>query len=146
MALSEAQLRSIERARLKVAESAHVITRTYFGEEFEFRFLPTLSQPALEIVAEVQTLANADANIAEMFRNLIAFMDAMATTETAELIAELARAGAMTVNDLVDLQQTVVELVADRPTTRSSSSESGLPSPGPTSTASAPLAASTPLV
>lgn len=138
MALSDAQLRSIERARQRVAESAHVVRRTYFDEEFEFRFLPTISQPAMEIVGRVQELSKGGAgNVAEQLHLLIEFMDAMATDETALLIAELARSGIVTINDLIELQQVIVAEVADRPTTRSSSSESGLPSPGPTSTASA---------
>lgn len=138
MGLSQAAQQAVARAKQRVSESANVIEREYFGETFEFRFLPTISQPALEIVSRVQELGDSDRTLADRLHLLLGFMDAMATDETAELIAELARAGVMTINDLVEVQQEIVTLVSARPTTRSSSSEPGSQSPGPTSTASAP--------
>lgn len=137
---------ALDRARARVADEAIEFTRDYFGESFTFRFLPTMTQPAMEIVARVQALASetGKANVMEQLRAVLDFMDAMATDETGELIAEAAESGVMTINDLVELQMAVVSAVAGRPTTRSSSSPDGSPESGASSTASAPALASTP--
>lgn len=136
---------AIERAKARVASTAIVFDRTYFGEPFEFRFLPTLNQAALEIVSRVQKMATStEPDVMAQLQELLNFMDVMATDETAQVVAELGRSGVMTLNDLVDLQMAVVESITARPTTRSSSSPAGSSESGETSMASAPVGASTP--
>lgn len=141
MTLTPKQLEAIERAKDRVAESALSFTRTYFDEEFTFKFLPTMNQPALEIIANVQS--SSGANVMEQFGWLVKFMDVMAAGETGELIGSLATAGIMDMNDLVELQQEVISAISGRPTLRSSSSPDGSPSVGSPSTASAPPVEST---
>jgi hypothetical protein len=135
MALSEKQLAAIERAKARVAEQALSFDRTYFGEDFTFEFLPTMTQPALEIVSQIQRAAGGD--VIEQFERLIAFLDLMAVEGTGDLIGELARDGIMQITDIVELQQAVIAEVAGRPTMRSSSSPDGSPTSGSDSTASA---------
>jgi hypothetical protein len=145
MTLTPEQRLAIDRARARVAEQSIHIELVLFDELFEFEFKPTMTQPALDIVARVQEMASSsNATVSDQLRAVMDFMDAMATDSTAELIAQLAHDGIMTINDLVNLQMQVVEQVAGRPTTRSSSSAGGSPESGESSTASAPALASTP--
>lgn len=129
------QLTAIQRAKDRVAGSAISLDRTYFDEPFTFTFLPTLTQPALQIISQVQNAPETD--VMKQFDWLVQFVDVMATAETGELIAQLSTDGIMTINDLVDVQQAVISAVAARPTMRSSSSADGSPSTGSPSTASA---------
>lgn len=144
MALSTEQRQSIDRARKRVAETTIPVERELFGEAFVFRFLPTLTQPALEIVGRVQELGEDGGSIARQFGALVDFMDVMSTDDTGELIATLAKDGILTIDDLVGLQMEVIEAVSGRPTMRSSSSVSGSGSSGESSTASALPEALTP--
>lgn len=144
MALSPDVQAAIERAKARVAETTIRLDRTYFDEAFSFHFLPTLNQPALEIVSRVQGMSKqAEPDVVKQLEALLDFMDVMATDETAETIATLGRAGIMQIDDLVELQMDVVEQVTSRPTTRSSSSADGSSTSGESSTASAPTEAST---
>ena len=143
MALTTTQQQAFDRAKNRVAESALEFDRTYFGEPFKFKFLPTMSQPAMEVVARVQGLAQAQENMTVLFTAITDFMDLMAMDDTGELIGELGRAGIMTVRDLIELQQAVVQAVAARPTERSSSSGTGSSPTGPALMASAPTGTST---
>ena len=128
MTLTPTQLSAIQRAKERVAESAISLDRTYFDEPFTLTFLPTLTQPALEIISQVQS-APAD-DVMKQFDWLVRFLDLMATEETGQLIAELSIAGIMSIGDLVEVQQAVISAVAARPTMRSSSSADGSPSTG----------------
>ena len=110
-----------------------------------FRFRPSMSTDALRVVARITALVNQDeTNVGAQLDGLLDFMDAMATGETAELIATLGREGIMQIGDLVDLQQSIVQAVAARPTTRSSSSASGSTTSGASSTEHSPSEESTP--
>jgi len=135
MTLTPKQLTAIQRAKERVAGSAISLDRIYFDEPFTFTFLPTLTQPALEIISQVQNAPATD--VMKQFDWLVKFIDVMATEETGELIAQLSTAGIMTIGDLVDVQQAVISAVAARPTMRSSLSADGSPSTGSPSTASA---------
>lgn len=135
---------AIDRAQARVEASALRLTRTYFDEEFTFLFLPTLNQDALSIVTTVQRLSsNSEPDLTAQLDALLDFMDVMAMQDTSALIAQLGRAGIMTINDLVDLQMAVVGSVAGRPTTRSSSAPTGSSPSGESSTAGAPTEDST---
>lgn len=128
-------------------ERGVTVTREFDGVPVTFHFQPSMNVPALRIVAKVQKLARmADADIMEQLEALMEFMDVMAFPADARMIAAMMETGALTVNDIADLQQEVVTAVAARPTTRSSSSASGLESPGESSTASSDLPAPTPAV
>lgn len=137
MALSTSQQQAFDRAKDRVAERAIEFERSYFDEPFTFKFLPAMSLPAMEVVGRVQGLAAAN-DVGNLFASITEFMDLMAMEDTGELIGELGRAGIMSMQDLIELQQAVVSAVAARPTERSSSSDTGSLQTGPPLTASAP--------
>jgi hypothetical protein len=144
MALSTQQLQAMARARARVAKSALVIKRTYFEEEWEFTFLTVPTPSALEVISRVQESIDS-LTMMQQLDACLEFMDLMATTETAALIADLTREGVVTVHDLVNLQQEVVGHMSGRPFENAPSSDTGSAANGHTSMASAPLGESTQL-
>ncbi len=142
VALSADQQQAFDRAKNRVAESAIEFERSYFDEPFTFKFLPAMSLPAMEMIGRVQGMS-ASNDVGSLFALISEFMELMAMDDTAELIVELGRAGIMSMQDLIELQQAVVSAVAARPTVRSSSSSTGSSPDGLSSTASAPTETST---
>lgn len=121
------------------------LVREYDGVPVEMKFLPSLSIPALKIVAQVQRMSKLkDPDVLDQLGSLVDFVDVMATPETATMIGALLRSGVIDINEVADIQQRVVEVVSARPTTRPSSSADGSPEAGPTSTVSAQPEALTP--
>jgi hypothetical protein len=139
--LSDAHQSILDKVLAARRTDAIEVEREYEGVPVVFQFQPSMSLPALQIVAKVQRMSRQrDADVMEQLDSLMDFMDAMAFPDTANLIAAMIAAGAITVNDIADLQQEVVTRVAARPTMRSSSSDDGsatsstssMPPPPPT--------------
>jgi hypothetical protein len=84
VALTAEQQQAFDRAKARVAQEAIEIDRIYFDQAFQFRFLPAMSMPAIEVVGRVQGLAK-DNNVSELFSSISSFMELMSLGTTAEL-------------------------------------------------------------
>lgn len=153
---------ALARATSHIEDRAIEITRTYDGEDFTFRFLPHMPEDAMQVVTRMSGLAELRDNIAirddgtadltddqiqklqALLDGLTEFLDCMVVGHTGTLIASLIARHLIDITDLSSIQAELVERVGGRPTTRPSSSVSGSPEGGETSTVSADFGVSTP--
>jgi len=134
---------AIARARTTKDETAATLTRTYYGEEFEFRFDQTFPASAIEVIGRMQDMS-ASTNPSAQLSAAVEVLDLMATKDTQQLIANLMKEGLIGMTQLIELLQAVIALASGRPFEKSPSSDLELTQDGDSSTDGVEATESTP--